>query len=379
MNERDGFYLNVSQAPARHPFAPTSATVTSSQSGNYPTTMSTMVQRTDRGSANSLVKTKEDASGESIWYNKCTDYVHKIIRYYRCNDMSELTPLMIHFINTIRDMCIDSNPVSVNIIKRVQTDEEIVRHLIGLQKELRQNSVAESIDSDSNIFQPSFVLNSLPAYAQKFYNGGADTLGKDALNEAAKQLSLAVQYMVSEAVTCSIPIPLPFDQQLANNYVTLLLKRATLPDNVQEAVKSRSFVHINMINDLINSVIDDLFAGGGNYYYYVLNEKNRARVVGLKENVGFLAPLSASADIFNYMSQLATRHGKRPDMFENAAFLTSAANAINSPAAHLTQSACQKSLSQLAAQCETLTRFIFMIVKQTDADRLLNPPRSRAI
>jgi hypothetical protein len=379
MNERDGFYLNASQTPARHSFAPTSATITNLQSGNYPTTMSTTVQRTDRDSVSSLVKTKEDTSGESIWYNKCTDFVHKIIRYYRCNDMSELTPLMIHFINTIRDMCIDSNPVSVNIIKRVQTDEEIVRHLIGLQKELRQNSVAESIASDSNIFQPSFVLNSLPAYAQKFYNGGADTLGKDALNEAAKQLSLAVQYMVSEAVTCSIPIPLPFDQQLANNYVTLLLKRATLPDNMQEAVKSRSFVHINMINDLINSVIDDLFAGGGSYYHYVLNDKNRARVVGLKENVGFLAPLSASADIFNYMSQLATRHGKRPDMFENAAFLTSAANAINSPAVHLTQSACQKSLSQLAAQCETLTRFIFMIVKQTDADKILNPPRLHAL
>ncbi|AAC59082.1 gp41 [Orgyia pseudotsugata multiple nucleopolyhedrovirus] len=357
MNERDGFYLTPSQSG--HPFAPTSATLTSSQSG-YPTAVSTTLSRADSRSNTALAKAGD--VGEAIWYNKCTDYVHKIIRYYRCNDMSELTPLMIQFINTIRDMCIDSNPVSANIIKRAQSDDDIVRHLIGLQKELRQNSVAEAIGSDFNIFQPSFVLNSLPAYAQKFYNGGANTLGKDALNEAAKQLSLAVQYMVSEAVTCSIPIPLPFDQQLANNYVTLLLKRATLPDNMQEAVKSRSFVHINMINDLINAVIEDLFAGGGTYYYYVLNEKNRARVVGLKENVGFLAPISASADIFNYIAQLATQQGKRPDMFENAAFLTAAAHAINSPAAHLTQSACQKSLSQLAAQCETLTRFVFMIM-----------------
>ncbi|AGR57108.1 GP41 [Choristoneura rosaceana nucleopolyhedrovirus] len=359
MNERDGFYSTPAQTA--HPFAPTSAT----------TTQSRMDSRSS--SAASLAKTSD--VGEAIWYNKCTDYVHKIIRYYRCNDMAELTPLMIHFINTIRDMCIDSNPVSVNIIKRVQSDDEIVRHLIGLQKELRQNSVVETVGSDFNIFQPSFVLNSLPAYAQKFYNGGANSLGKDALNEAAKQLSLAVQYMVSEAVTCSIPIPLPFDQQLANNYVTLLLKRATLPDNMQEAVKSRSFVHINMINDLINAVIEDLFAGGGTYYHYVLNEKNRARVVGLKENVGFLAPLSASADIFNYMSQLATRSGKRPDMFENAAFLTSAANAINSPVAHLTQSACQKSLSQLAAQCETLTRFIFMIMNHHTT--AVNAPTAR--
>lgn len=358
MNERDDFYLNPSQTG--QPFAPTSTTNTQTLS------------RTSSHSNTSLAKAGD--VGGAIWYNKCTDYVHKIIRYYRCNDMSELTPLMIHFINTIRDMCIDSNPVSVNIIKRVQSDDDIVRHLISLQKELRQNSVAESVGSDANIFQPSFVLNSLPAYAQKFYNGGANTLGKDALNEAAKQLSLAVQYMVSEAVTCSIPIPLPFDQQLANNYVTLLLKRATLPDNMQEAVRSRSFVHINMINDLINAVIDDLFAGGGTYYHYVLNEKNRARVIGLKENVGFLAPLSASADIFSYMSQLATQSGKRPDLFENAAFLTSAANAINSPALHLTQSACQKSLSQLAAQCETLTRFIFMIMNQNTAANVSTTP-----
>ncbi|ABF50308.1 gp41 [Antheraea pernyi nucleopolyhedrovirus] len=359
MNERDGFHLN----PSGHPFAPTNATFTSAHSGEYPTAVSTAARMERAGSL------KAD---ESVWYNKCTDYVHKIIRYYRCNDMSELTPLMIQFINTIRDMCIDSNPVSVNIIKRVQSDEEIVRHLIGLQKELRQNSVAEAVASDANIFQPSFVLNSLPKYAQKFYNSGADSLGKDAINEAAKQLSLAVQYMVSEAVTCNMPIPLPFDQQLANNYVTLLLKRATLPENVKEAVNSRSFVHINMVNDLVNSAIDDLFANGGTYYYYMLNEKNRSRVINLKRNLAAVAPSLAQAnDIFFYMAQLATQSGRRTDMFDGAAFLTSAANAIDSPAVHLTQSACQKSLSQLAAQCETLTRFIFMIMNNADADRFL--------
>ncbi|AOT85470.1 gp41 [Cyclophragma undans nucleopolyhedrovirus] len=391
-DERNSLYSAVSAPPSlRYPSNPVSAIFTNAQTTPnisrryYPsstmsaaattTTAAAMAATDDRmhsrsNSANSLVAMNVGGnrnvvdSDSAIWYNKCVDFVQKIIRYYRCNDMSELSPLMIHFINTIRDMCIDTNPINVNVVKRFENEESMIRHLMQLQKELSQGSSSSSsgnepLPIDNNIFQPSFVINSLPAYAQKFYNGGANTLGRDTLNEAAKQLGLAVQYMVAEAVTCNIPIPLPFNQQLANNYMTLLLKHATLPPNVQSAVESRRFQHINMINDLINSVIDDIFAGGGDYYHYVLNEKNRARVISLKENIGFLAPLSASANIFNYVAELATRAGKRPSMFQNAAFLTSAANAVNSPLTHLTKSACQESLTELAFQNETLRRFIF--------------------
>ncbi|ABL76015.1 gp41 [Maruca vitrata nucleopolyhedrovirus] len=387
-DERGNFYYNTRPPPSN----PATAIFTSAQTYNTsgyvpPATVPTTVVNTRDNSmdytsrsniANSSAtlfnKRKEPTldAGESIWYNKCVDFVQKIIRYYRCNDMSELSPLMILFINTIRDMCIDTNPISVNVVKRFESEETMIRHLIRLQKELGQINASESLSSDSNIFQPSFVLNSLPAYAQKFYNGGADMLGKDALAEAAKQVSMAVQYMVAESVTCNIPIPLPFNQQLANNYMTLLLKHATLPPNIQSAVESRRFPHINMINDLINAVIDDLFAGGGDYYHYVLNEKNRARVMSLKENVAFLAPLSATANIFNYMAELATRAGKQPSMFQNATFLTSAANAVNSPAAHLTKSACQESLTELAFQNETLRRFIFQQINYNkDANAII--------
>ncbi|AKN80978.1 GP41 [Lonomia obliqua multiple nucleopolyhedrovirus] len=319
---------------------------------------------TSRSNSNNSLMTLPNSYGDvsnadSIWYNKCVDLVHKIIKYYRSNDMSELSPLMIHFINTIRDMCIETNPVHVNVVKRFDTEENIIRHYMRLQKELSQNNAAELLSSETNIFQPSFVLNSLPAYAQKFYNNGSDSLAKNSLNEAAKQLSVAVQYMVAESVANNVPIPLPFNQQLANNYITLLLKHATLPTNVQNAVESRRFPHINMINDLINNVIDDIFAGGGDYYHYLLNEKNRARVISLKENIGFLAPLSASADIFSFIAEMATRAGKRPSMFQNATFLTTAANAINSPSAHTSKSACQESLTELAFQNEALRRFIF--------------------
>jgi hypothetical protein len=299
---------------------------------------------------------------DSVWYNKCVDLIHKIIRYYRSNDMSELSPLMIDFINTIRDMCIETNPINVNVVKRFETEESLIRHYIRLQKELSTGGeTAETmLSADTNIFQPSFVINSLPAYAQKFYNAGGESLSRDALGEAAKQLSLAVQYMVAQAVTYNIPVPLPFNQQLANNYVTLLLKHATLPSNIQMAVESRRFPQINMINDLINNVIDEVFAGnGGEYYHYVLNERNRARVIGLKENLAALAPLSASSDVFKYMAELATLHGKRPNPFNSATFLTSAANAINSPTSHISKGACQQSLTEMAFENESLRRFIF--------------------
>ncbi|ANF29710.1 ORF_62 [Catopsilia pomona nucleopolyhedrovirus] len=400
-HERGNFYYNTVSTPLKYPTNPQTTIFISPQTtsmyaaaaatgnnsninySNLPLTVSSSSLSSRNATDNRMDYTSRNNSamgtyttnnksvelvdgGDAIWYNKCVDFVQKIIRYYRCNDMSELSPLMIHFINTIRDMCIDTNPINVNVVKRFESEETMIRHLMRLQKELSQNNAnSESMSSSSSlndisIFQPSFVINTLPAYAQKFYNGGADTLGKDALGEAAKQLSLAVQYMIAEAVTCNIPIPLPFNQQLANNYMTLLLKRATLPPNIQSAVESRRFPHINMINDLINAVIDDIFAGGGDYYYYVLNEKNRARVISLKENIGFLAQsLSTSANIFNYIAQLATQQGKRPSPFQNATFLTSAANAVNSPAAHMTKSACQESLTELAFQNEALRRFIF--------------------
>ncbi|UZE89747.1 GP41 [Parapoynx stagnalis nucleopolyhedrovirus] len=329
-----------------------------------PTTISSAVVRRSpenrSSSYNELTKTNfEVSNADTVWYDKCVNLVNKIIKYYRTNDISDMSPLMIHFMNTIRDMCIETNPVHVNVVKRFENEEMLIRHYMRLQRDLSTTNAAESLTSDHIIFQPSFILNSLPAYAQKFYNNGKESLGKDSLNEAAKQLSVAVEYMVAEAVTNNIPIPLPFNQQLANNYMVLLLKHANVPENIQNAVESRRFPHINMINDLINNVIDDLFAGGGDYYYYVLNETNRARVISLKENLGFLAPLSASADIFNYIAELATRAGKRPSQFQSATFLTSAANAVNSPGVYASKTAYQDSLTQLAFENEALRRFIF--------------------
>ncbi|ACF05352.1 GP41 [Adoxophyes orana nucleopolyhedrovirus] len=300
--------------------------------------------------------TAQTSNANDLWLNKCVDYVGKIIRYYRTNDMSQLTPQMLAMINTIRDVCIDSNPIHVNVVKRFDSDENLIKHYTRLRKELGESAISD------NIFQPSFVYSVLPSYAQKFYNNNAENINSNGVSEAARQLGLAVQYQVAEAVTTNIPIPLPFSNQLTNNYMTLLLQRANIPINIQGAVESRKYSGLNMINDIINNVIDDIFAGGGEYYLYVLNEKNRARVVSLKENIGFLAPLSASTNIFQYMADLATRAGRKPTLFQSATFMTTPATDSHQTASSrkpIEKTTCQQSLTELAFQNEALRRFIF--------------------
>lgn len=287
------------------------------------------------------------------WLNQCVDYVDRIIRYYRTNDMSHLTPQMQLLINTIRDLCLETNPVDVNIVKRFDSDENLIKHYARLTRELGGSVVPD------NIFQASFVYSVLPSYAQKFYNKGAVGLNTDSVSEAAKQLGLAVQYQVAQAVATNTPIPLPFNQQLANEYITCLLKQAHIPANIQSAVDSRKYPQLNQINDLVNSVIDNIFAGGGDYYHYILNEKNRARIISLKENISYLAPLSASTDIFQYIAELATKAGKKPGLFRDVTFLTAASNVSANSRKDNKQNSCQQSLTELAFQNEALRRFIF--------------------
>ncbi|AXU41524.1 GP41 [Alphabaculovirus altermyunipunctae] len=287
----------------------------------------------------------------NLWMSKCVDYIDKIIRYYRSNDMSQLNPQNIALINTIRDICIDVQPLSVNVIKRFDNDEALIKHYTRLRKELGGSDVPETI------FQPSFVLSVLPAYAHKFYNAGAENVSGSSVSEAARHLSVALQYQIADAIARNTPIPLPFNYQLTNNYITLLLQRATIPNNIQQAVASRRYNQLNAINDLINNIIDDVFTGKyGNYYYYVLNEKNRSRIASLKDNIAFLAPLSTSIDIFQYMADQATRGGKKPLLFENATFLN-VPSTINNKDQN--KSSCQESLTELAFQNEALRRYVF--------------------
>lgn len=305
------------------------------------------------------------SSAGDLWMNKCVDYIGKIIKYYRTNDMSQLTPQMISLVNTIRDVCIESNPVHVNITKRFDSDENLIKYYSRLQKELGGNVI------NSEVFQPSFIYSVLPSYAQKFYNNGGENVNVTSVSEAAKQLSLAFQYQIAEAVTNNIPIPLPFNQQLANNYMTLLLQRATIPTNIQNAVNSRKYPQLNMINDLINSVIEDIFVGGSDYYNYMLNEKIRSKIVSLKENISFLTPsLSASTDIFQYVADLATRAGKKPSLFQSATFLTASPSSAEN---RIVKTSCQQSLTELAFQNEALRRLIFQQLSYKHNNQLSAP------
>lgn len=286
-----------------------------------------------------------------LWTSQCIN-LSQIIQYFRTNDVSGLSPEAQLVVNTIRDMCIETSPVDVNVTKRFDSDENLIKHYQRLSREVGKNTV-----SPDNIFQPSFVYTVLPSYAQKFYNRGALTVGVDAVAEAAKHLSLAVKYQVAQAVTTNTPIPLPFGQQLGDDYMKLLLRQSDIPANIQKAVNSRKYPQLNNINDLINNVIDGLFAGGGDYYNYVLNETNRARIASLRDNVAFLARnLSTSTNIFEYIAQLATQAGKKPNMFQDAAFM---AATVSRKKPRVQENECRRTATELAFQNEALRRFIF--------------------
>ncbi|QHB21734.1 gp41 [Artaxa digramma nucleopolyhedrovirus] len=295
------------------------------------------------------------------WTNKCID-LDQIIRYFRTNDYSGFDSDTKMLVNTIRDICIDTSPLDVNVVKRFDSDESLMRNYERLVRENGGSHVPQ------NIFVDSFVNYVLPSYAQKFYNKGGLNVSTESKAEAARQLGLAVQYQVAQAVTNSIPIPLPFTQQLANNYMTLLLKQAQIPSNIQQAVQSRKYAQLNNINDLVNLVIDNIFAGGSDYYYYVLNEKNRARIISLKENLTYLGALSETTNIFEFIAEMATRRGKHPGLFREASNIansTSSAKQKLANAQPMYNSAqrdetwYKRSLTELAFQNEALRRFIF--------------------
>jgi Structural glycoprotein p40/gp41 conserved region len=290
----------------------------------------------------------------NMWTKQCVD-LEQIIRYFRTNDYSGFDNETKLLVNTIRDICIDTSPVDVNVVKRFESDENLMKHYERLVKE------GGGVAVPNNIFVQSFVDTIIPSYAQKFYNKGNFTVSDGNKAEAARQLSSAIQYQIAQAVTTSMPIPLPFTQQLTHNYITLLLKQAQIPPNIQQAVQSRKYNQLNNINDLINIVIDNIFAGGNDYYYYVLNDKNRARVISLKENISYLEPLSRTTNIFEYIAHEATKKGKQPGLFREAFNITSSTptNATLANAQREETLQYRRSLTELAFQNEALRRFIF--------------------
>ncbi|QEI03674.1 GP41 [Rachiplusia nu nucleopolyhedrovirus] len=279
-----------------------------------------------------------------------------IARHYNTNDMSNLDPQTINLVNTIRNVCIDTQPVNVNVTKRFDSDENLIKHYERLRRELGSSQI-----NSNNIFQSSFVYSTIPAYALKFYNRNASTLNVESVDRAAQDLGFALKYMIAEAITTNTPIPLPFDQKLANDYMTLLLQRATIPQNIQNAIEAssepnsnRRYPRLTMINTIINNVIDDLFGGNGSdYYLFTLNERNRSRVLSMKRNLSQIAPLSVSRDIFEFIARLSVEKGINANLFESASVVTSGGNT------EPVKTSCQQSLTELAFQNEALRRYIF--------------------
>ncbi|AGR56824.1 gp41 [Hemileuca sp. nucleopolyhedrovirus] len=254
-------------------------------------------------------------STNTDWTSKCIN-LDQIIRYFRTNDYSNFDVRTVSLMNTIRDIFMDTSPLDINVVKRFDSDEGLMRHYERLVNENGGSAVP------SDIFVESFMIHILPTYAQKFHNKGNMSLSEESLKEAANYLGLAFQYEISLAISQNMRVPLAFSQGLADEYMTLLLRQAQIPENIQSAVKTRLYKRINNINDLVNNVIDNVFAGGNDYYYYILNEENRARVISLKENLAYLGALSETTNVFEFIAELATRKGKQPGLFREAYSIT---------------------------------------------------------
>nr|AGS47918.1 structural glycoprotein p40 [Ectropis obliqua nucleopolyhedrovirus]QWV59668.1 Gp41 [Ectropis obliqua nucleopolyhedrovirus]UYO72861.1 Gp41 [Ectropis obliqua nucleopolyhedrovirus] len=295
------------------------------------------------------------------WTSQCVN-LDQIIKYFRTNDHSGFNQETIHLVNTIRDICIDTNPLNINVVKRFDSDEALMKNYENLVLRAGGSVVP------SNIFKNEFMEHILPSYAQKFYNKGNFEVSNNSKSEAAKQLGLAIQYQIAQSVTSSVPIPLPLTQQLVNNFITLLLKKAQIPNNIQQAVSSKKYTQLNNIIMLINQIIEDVFASGGEYYYYVLNEKNRARIISLKENLTYLGALSETTNIFEFIAEMATRRGKQPGLFRDAYSITNSSTppqrksqpkSASVNAEETLHEQYRRSLTEMAFQNEALRRFIF--------------------
>lgn len=292
---------------------------------------------------------------------RCMDLVETMIDYFKTNDMTKMTPQTIELVNTIRDMCIDSNPISVNVTKKFDNETNLINYYTRLNKELG------GVDVPDTIFQPSFVLTQMKAYANKFCAGN--------LSQTAYYLSLAFEYMMASAVARNQPLPLATDER-AQNYMTLLLQQADIPHNLQTAIASRKFKSLNMVSDLVNNVIDDIFTlESNNYYRVVLNEKNKGRVISFRENMNDLGPFNETKDVFRFIAKMVASRGIKPPLIENATSF----NFISIKDQNKTT--CQQSLTELAFQNEALRRFMFqkLSYKNKSSFNSDQPPTSQQL
>lgn len=263
-----------------------------------------------------------------------------MIKYYRSNDVSNLSPEDIEFINLIRDMFINADPLPVTATKKFDTDEQLIEHYKNLEKKYQGNNSAKG--GPHGIFDKSFVISPvMKAYADKFY--------KRRLNLAATHLSNVVKYQIATAITQNKPLPI-VQNDVTDEYMKLVGHKAVVSPNVKKVVNERTNARLNMCTDVFNSLVADVLLGAHEGYYInnCLSEEMKHKVMKFRDDVAFLvqAPLSMSTNVYELIDEAAKKYGKPRD-----------ASVLKVPhEEYHPQTTAQQSMTELAFENEALRR-----------------------
>lgn len=271
---------------------------------------------------------------------KCIN-VHNMIKYYRSNDVSNLTPEDIELINLIRDMFVHADPLPVTATKKFDTDEQLIEYYKNLEKKYAGNSTGKS--GPYGVFDKSFVISPImKAYADKFY--------KRRLNLAATHLSNVVKYQIATAITQNRPLPI-VQNDVTDEYLKLISHKANVSSNVKKLLHDRGNARLNMCTDVFNNLVADVLSGAHEGYYVnnCLSEEIREKVLKFRDDVAFLvhAPLSKSTNVYALIDDAARKYGKPEHQQQQQQ---------HHDEQHHPQTSIQQSMTEMAFENEALRR-----------------------
>lgn len=272
---------------------------------------------------------------------KCIN-VHKMIKYYRSNDVSNLSPDEIELMNVIREVFIRGDPLPVTATKRFETDDQLIEYYKNLEIKYQGNNTGKN--GPHGIFDKSFVISPImKSYADKFY--------KRRLNLASTHLSNVVKYQMATAITQNKPLPL-VQNDVADEYFKLLCHKANVSTNIKQLLNERTNSRLNSCTNLFNNLVDDVLTGAHEGYYVnnCLNDEMKAKVLKFRDDVSFLvqAPLNMSTNVFALIDAAAKKYGKPATEV--------AADHVKRLNSHTAQTSEQLYATELAFENEALRR-----------------------
>ncbi|AKR17453.1 GP41 [Mocis latipes granulovirus] len=234
---------------------------------------------------------------------KCIN-VQKMIKYYRSNDVSNLSPDEIELINLIRDLFVHADPLSVTATKRFETDEQMMEYYKNLQIKYQGNGTGKN--GPHGIFDKSFVISPImKSYADKFY--------KRRLNLASAHLSNVLKYQMATAITQNKPLPI-VQNDVADEYLKLLCSKSIISANIKQLLHDHSNSRLNSCTNLFDNLVEDVLTGAHEGYFInnCLSEEMKAKVLKFRDDVSFLvqAPLHMSTNVFALIDAAAKKYGK---------------------------------------------------------------------